>query len=245
MNPRREARGGPVTARRDRPELPGFREGIPGPVPPYVPLPVVLRRLRPAPPRRDHCSGASPLQILQQPVRAGRPVAGQGPEPEAIQKLRHAPEVVRLAGKDREPHGMAQRVHDRHGPAGQATPGTPGSLSSGSPSAPAASYVQRIRNERRWWLWKNLARFSVENMPVAFCRPSGSFLCRGRRRRSLPAAAVRGPAPQDGLDRYRLGSQLRIRPEAWSARPPVRLPGPGWMPGFSEPDHREDRSGRA
>ncbi len=42
----------------------------------------------------------------------------------------------------------------------------------------------------------------------------------------LPAAAVRGPAPQDGLDRYGLGSRQRIRPAAWSARPPVRLPGP-------------------
>ena len=40
-------------------------------------------------------------------------------------------------------------------------PQTPGSLSSGPPSAPAASYVQRIRNERRWWLWKNLARFHL------------------------------------------------------------------------------------
>ncbi len=107
------------------------------------------------------------------------------------------------------------------------------------------SYVQRIRNERRRWLWKNLARFPVENMPVAFRRPSGSFLWRDRRRRSLPAAAVRGPAPQDGLDRLDPGSRQRIRPGAWSARPPVHLPGPGWMPGFSEPDHREDRSGRA
>ncbi|WP_427939362.1 transposase [Achromobacter marplatensis] len=50
----------------------------------------------------------------------------------------------------------------------------------------------------------------------------------------LPAAAVRGP-----------GSRQRIRPAAWSARPPVRLPGPGWMPGFREPDHRGARSGRA
>ncbi len=49
------------------------------------------------------------------------------------------------------------------------------------------------------WLWKNLARCPVENMPVAFRRPSGSFLWRDHRRRSLPAAAVRGPAPQDGL----------------------------------------------
>ena len=108
-----------------------------------------------------------------------------------------------------------------------------------------ASYVQRIRNERRWWLWKNLARFPVQNMPVAFRRPSGSFLCRGRRRRVPPGGVGAGLAPQDGLDRYRLGSRQRIRGEAWSARPPFHLPGPGWMPGFSEPDHREDRSGRA
>ena len=46
----------------------------------------------------------------------------------------------------------------------------------------------------------------------------------------LPAAAVRGPAPQDGLDRYGLGSRQRIRPAAWSARPPVRLPGPLMRP---------------
>ncbi len=113
------------------------------------------------------------------------------------------------------------------------------------PAEFTASYVQRIRNERRRWLWKNLARFPVENMPVAFRRPSGPFLCRGRRRRIPPGGVGAGLAPQDGLDRYRLGSRQRIRGEAWSARPPVRLPGPGWMPGFSEPDHREDRSGRA
>ncbi len=107
-------------------------------MPPSAPLPAVLPRLRPVPPRRGHRPGASPFQILQQPVRAGRPVAGQGPEPEAFKELRHAPEVVRLAGKDREPDRASMRVHDRHGPAGQATPGTPGSLSSGPPSAPAA-----------------------------------------------------------------------------------------------------------
>lgn len=37
--------------------------------------------------------------------------------------VRHAREIVRLAGKDREPHKEPQRVHDGHDLAGQAAPG--------------------------------------------------------------------------------------------------------------------------
>ncbi len=65
------------------------------------------------------------------------------------------------------------------------------------------------------------------------------------------AAAERGLAPQDGSDRKHHGSRKRIRAEAWSARPPFSLPGPGWMPGFEnriiarigagEHDHRSRR----
>ena len=56
---------------------------------------------------------------------------------------------------------------------------------------------------------------SLRFIPVSGPPPSVHF----RRRR-------RGLAPQDGLDRYRLGSRQRIRGEAWSARPPFHLPGP-------------------
>ncbi len=188
------------------------------------------------------------------PPRPGQPDPPRGGETEGV-PLGHRPSRGRRqphAGHARRPVPLADRERD---------PGTLGNQGHRSgtgfghgkrrlTTVPAmtvmpASYVQRIRNERRRWLWKNLARFPVQNMPVAFRRPSGSFLCRGRRRRVPPGGVGAGLAPQDGLDRYRLGSRQRIRGEAWSARPPVRLPGPGWMPGFSEPDHREARSGRA
>ena len=57
-------------------------------------------------------------------------------------------------------------------------------------------------------------------------------ISRGQLRLSHPLAIpgsfpMRGQAPHGGLDRYSPGSQLRIRDGAWSARHPVRLPGPG------------------
>ena len=67
--PRREARVRPVVARRHRPELPGSGGEVPDLTPPPVHLPAVLPGLRPVPPRRDH-------RLPGQPVRAGRPVAG-------------------------------------------------------------------------------------------------------------------------------------------------------------------------
>ncbi len=57
------------------------------------------------------------------------------------------------------------------------------------------------------------------------------------------AEGVRGLAPQDGPDRSGPGSRERIRRRAWSARPPVGLPGPDGRR-VREPDRREDRSGR-
>ncbi len=66
-----------------------------------------------------------------------------------------------------------------------------------------------------------------------------------------PGGGGAGPAPQDGSDRKHHGSRKRIRAEAWPARPPFSLPGPGWMPGFEnriiarmgagEHDHRSRR----
>ncbi len=140
MNPGGEARGGPVTARRDRPELPGLREETVHHVPPPVHLPVTRPRCRPVPFRRDHRLRAAPVQVVQQPVGAGRPVADEGPELQPARKPRHPLKVVRPGGQYREPHGISQGVHDGDGPGRQATPGTSGSLILAPPPflAPAA-----------------------------------------------------------------------------------------------------------
>ncbi len=88
-DPRREALAGPGAARRDRPELPGLREEALRQAPPPADLPAVRPRRRPAPPRRDHRLRPAFRQVLEQPVRAGRPVAGEGPERQAAGKPRH------------------------------------------------------------------------------------------------------------------------------------------------------------
>ena len=128
MNPRREAPVRPVAARRDRPELPGLREEVLHRVPPAVHVPVMLPYRRPVPPRRDHRLRAPSLQVLKEPVRAGRPVADQRPEREAAGEIRNPRQIVRLAGEDREPHKAAGRVHEGHGPARQAASRAPDPL---------------------------------------------------------------------------------------------------------------------
>ncbi len=91
-----------------------------------------------------------------------------------------------------------------------------------------ASYVQRIRNESgggcgkvgRGFLWKTIALPSIGS-PVHSC--VGTAAAKAWRRRS-GAWPRRTGRTESALDR-------RIRGPAWSARPPVRLPGPGWMLG--------------
>ena len=98
----------------------------------------MLPWLRPVPPRGNHHFRAASLQIVEQPVRVERLVAGEGREREAIEKRRHPCEVVRLAGEDHEAHKASERVHDRHDLARQAAPGTADPLPAGPPLAPDA-----------------------------------------------------------------------------------------------------------
>ena len=62
---------------------------------------------------------------------------------------------------------------------------------------PAPDHL-RIGNERRWWLRRISARFSMENRPVAFRRPSSSFLRPGRR--VTPGGSGTGPCPAGRAD---------------------------------------------
>ncbi len=78
------------------------------------------------------------LDFPEQPRRVERLVAGQGPERKALKKIRHAREVVRLAGKDHEAHKETERAHNGHDLAGQASPGAADPPAAGPPFAPAA-----------------------------------------------------------------------------------------------------------
>ncbi len=93
---------------------------------------------RPVPPCGNHRLRAAGVQIPEQPVRAGRPVADEGPEREAARKPRNTLQAVRPGGKDPEAHEVPEHVLGGHGPARQAAPGTSGSLIPDSPFAPAA-----------------------------------------------------------------------------------------------------------
>ena len=102
-------------------------------MPPPIHLPVVVPGLLPVLPRRNHRPGAAPVKFTDRPVGVERPVPDHRPEGKALQKLRHNGKVVRLAGQDHEPHGLAERVRKRDGLAGQTAPGAADSLAQGSP----------------------------------------------------------------------------------------------------------------
>ena len=138
MNPGREALVRLVVSRRHRPELLGSREEIPGPVPPSAHFAVMLPGRLPVLLRGYHRRGAALLKFSDQPVRAGRPVPGQGAEREILQEPRRPRGAVRLAGKDHEPHETAERVRDCDGPARQAAAGASDALLFGPPFAPDA-----------------------------------------------------------------------------------------------------------
>ena len=93
----------------------------------------------------------------------------------------------------------------------------------------ATSHDRRIKSEQGRWLWISWMRIPVENPSLACRRLPGSFLCRDRRRQ---AWRRRSGARPRRTGRTETPLDQRIRGAAWSARPPVRLPGPEWMPGF-------------
>ena len=72
--------------------------------------------------------------------------------------------------------------------------------------------------------------------PLAFALPSRFISDAGPPSPVRSGGGGAGPSatrvPHGGSDRFPPGSQQRIRAKAWSARHPVRLPGPGWMPGL-------------
>ena len=138
MNPGREALVRLVVSRRHRPELFDSREEIPGPAPPSAHFAVMLPGRLPVLLRGYHRRGAALLNVSEQPVRAGRPVPGQGPELKILKQVRRPLEVVRLAGKDHEPHQAAERVRDCGSPARQAAAGASDALLFGPPFAPEA-----------------------------------------------------------------------------------------------------------
>ena len=95
----------------------------------------MVLHLRAAPFRGNHRNRAASLHLFEQPVRVERLVADQGPERKALEKVRFAREVVRLARKDHEPHKKAERGHEL---AGQPAPGAADPLAAGPPFAPVA-----------------------------------------------------------------------------------------------------------
>ena len=120
MNRRGETGIGPALAGGDRPELLDSCEDVLDLVPPFAHLPVMIPGLGTAPPRGNHRRRSGILDLLDQPFGIESLVADKGTVAEILQKCRHAGEIMRLAGKDNEPHGKSQGVHDGHDLAGQA-----------------------------------------------------------------------------------------------------------------------------
>ena len=138
MNRRRKALARLVVTGRHCPELLDFRKQILDLVPPLVHLTVMFPRIQPVPPRGNHRLGAALPEFPEQPVRVERLVPDQSFEGKILQKLRRPHNVVRLTGKDHQPHKIAKRVRNRGDLAGQASPGTADALAAGPPFAPAA-----------------------------------------------------------------------------------------------------------
>ena len=174
--------------------------------------------------------GAPSLHLLDKPVRVKRPVPNKSPELETPEQVRHTGEVAGLPRKKDKPHKMAKRVRDRHCPARQTPAGTANALFRGPPRMTEESETgERVAVDGIARIYRARLRLS---RPLSL---PGSFPMRDRRRRSGPAA-VRGLLQRGfrmaGRTDFPPGSQQRIRAKAWSARHPVRLPGPGWMPGL-------------
>ncbi len=82
-----------------------------------------------------------PPRVPPGPPGAGRrrtPCHRRRPRTPGRREAPAPPRVVRLAGKDREPHEMSQGVHDGHDLARQAASGTADPLARGPPFAPDA-----------------------------------------------------------------------------------------------------------